>query len=199
MSIVAINLALIPKPIDLYHDINRALYSENDRSFLFDGNHIPHITLLQVYVSQDDLLDLWGLVAARVASYNLRRQEGVSFVSKEDGSALLMLEPLEDLKALHQDIHELIAPFVRVPEVPAEAFREPPSDSGIHCVANFREIHSLEKFEPHITLGKGLIPEEFDQQGRAQFPLHLECTKFVLARLGRNGTIPSQAYYSVNV
>jgi hypothetical protein len=109
-NIVAIDVALLPPPgiwdwaVDLSKEINRGI----EQKIILDKTHLPHVTLLQMYVNCNDLKKIFDSVTTILQDFqslNLNAQEiVVTTPGTEERWISIKIEKAKDLERLHKEI-----------------------------------------------------------------------------------------------
>lgn len=159
---IAIDVLLtLPEDIKLQAlEMNEAILSEHPDNFRLDEDHIPHITLLQCYISQSDLpqvttairhLDLaLGNDTLSIENLQYKTDQKESFAS-------LGVKKSQALLRLHKAVIETVKPFI-VNYGDQNAYIQnrdasPIDQFTIDYVPKFISDHSFENYNPHISLG----------------------------------------------
>jgi 2'-5' RNA ligase len=164
ISVTAIDIALEPDATMVQHAkiANARLLKAYPNGFALDATHHPHITMLQQFVRTDDLDKVYAainkaLADERPTSWKLKAFKYYYIPSPPIGVAGIVVEPTPDLLRLQQKIIDAVAPFT-VKNGTAAAFVT--TEEGrdiqeglINYVANFVQIASGKKFNPHVTTG----------------------------------------------
>jgi 2'-5' RNA ligase len=160
-----------------------AARSQGSERLRFDATHLPHITLVQMFVRAASLPALIERIDPIIDSHwrsfpplVLR----VTGVGSSITAAHFVIEPNPSFQALHEELMHAVQPFEEFGGT-AEAFYsngEPPRDGDVAWVARFRAKSSHENFYPHITLGVGQ-PLEFRE------PFEFTSDRAAVCRLGR--------------
>ena len=179
-SLLAIDVALLlpPRAYDLVTQLNARLAGPPD-GFRFDADHLPHVSLVQQFVPATDLPLLTaevGAVLSATAPLTLvaerLRSSGVT--------TLLDLAPTRPLATLHARLMDRLAPF-DMTAGDADAFLaagEPVRARDVEWVTRFRTAAAYAAFEPHVTLGAGVLDD-------AAPALEFEARQVAVCRLGR--------------
>jgi len=172
---LAIDVAFL-LPHSLNHSLtalNRTLRLTPD-GFQFDATHLPHLTLVQQFAKENDLEEI-----TRVIKDLLPHQAPVELVTTRISHAhvasTLGIRRTDELVALHRRLLGGLAPF-RARADGRDAFwtdGDTPRTADIEWVAMFREQASLERFDPHITIGVGAIAAHVDTTSFAAAELAL--------------------------
>lgn len=179
----AIDIALL-LPDSLSHSLmalNRTLQAPPD-GFYFDSTHLPHLTLVQQFVQRNDLEAI-----ASVVEEVVQNQAPLALVTTDIScahvSSTLGVGPSRELAALHRRLMERLEPFhVEVDRNDqADAFwtdDDGPRPADIDWVATFREQSALQRFDPHITIGAGMLTARVA-------PTPFVATQLAMCQLGR--------------
>ena len=164
--VTAIDIALEPDATMIQHamDANVHLRKSFPKGFALDEAHHPHITLLQQFVSTDDLDKVFAAANAILArekpkAWTLKAIRYYYIPSPPIGLAGIVVEPTADLHRLQDELIAAIEPYTVKTGTPAAFF----SDEGgrdiqkslIDYVANFVTDAAGKHFNPHVTIGVG--------------------------------------------
>ena len=147
--------------------------------FRFDAGHLPHVTLVQQFVPAADL----PLMAAEVGAVLASTAPLMLTAERLASSGLttsLVVAATRPLATLHARLMDRLAPF-DMAAGDADAFiaeDEPPRARDVEWVTRFRTAAAYGSFEPHVTLGAGVL----DDPAPA---LEFEATRVAICRLGR--------------
>ncbi len=179
-SLLAIDIALLlpPRAQALVEQLNARL-APPPEGFRFDAGHLPHVSLVQQYVPATDL----PLLAAEVGAV-LSTAAPLTLVAERFGSSglttSLFLTATSPLTTLHTGLMDRLAPF-DMAAGDADAFLaddEPPRARDVEWVTRFRTAAAYAAFEPHVTLGAGVLDD-------AAPAFELEAAQVAICRLGR--------------
>jgi 2'-5' RNA ligase superfamily len=179
MSVVAIDIAILPPP-DLSQravDLSAQLPKEESEGLLLGPDYLPHITLLQQFVDENDLptlLDGVEAVLQRHAPIALRVTGG----GMGSRSVWMEIEQTAALHDLHAQLLEIAQPFDgRVGD--RQAFVDGEArDRDVKWVSGYRTVSSGVRFRPHITLGHAARPPQIE-------PFTFEASTVAACHLGR--------------
>ena len=181
-ALLAIDIAvLLPDPLlqPVLH-LNAAL-PPPPGGLRFDDTHLPHVTLAQQFIAAAQLPDvihettaaLRGVPSLRLLPAGLSRGRTTSTVR---------LEPTAALNCLHTRLMDRLRQFECVKEGDGTAFLsaggEPARDADVDWVRQFRDHAAYERFDPHVTIGVGSLPEPGPLPAAA-------ATRVALCQLGR--------------
>jgi hypothetical protein len=178
--VTAIDVALEPDAVMIQHAKanNNRLRKAYPDGFALDATHNPHITMLQQFVPTADLDKVYAALSNSLADEKPTRWKLKAFKyyyipMPPLGVAGIVVEPTPDLDRLQKTIIEAVAPFA-VKTGTASAFMSTEEGRDIQgllldYVANFVQIGSGQKFNPHVTTGvanesylKVMLAEPFD-------------------------------------
>ena len=179
-SLVAVDAAiLLPRAAqEVVARLNAQLAGPPD-GFRFDATHLPHVTLAQQFVPAADLPLVTAEVGAVLASFPPLTLTAERFASSGLTTSLV-LAATRSLDAIHTRLMDRLAAF-DMTAGGADAFLadgEPPRARDVEWVTRFRTAAAYGSFEPHVTLGVGVL----DAPAPA---LEFEAEEVALCRLGR--------------
>ncbi|MBI1955422.1 MAG: 2'-5' RNA ligase family protein [Acidobacteria bacterium] len=186
-DVMAVDVALLlPEAVqERVRAINAALWEQEKAGFQFDATHLPHITLVQHFVRQKNMLALVESIDSILHSISpllLRITE----VGKMHTTSHFLLERTPELQNLHERLMDAIAPLEEPPGTTAAfaffANGEPARPSDVEWVAQYRSQASRNHYWPHITLGVG-SPKESPKE--AIEPFDFAASRVALCHLGR--------------
>jgi 2'-5' RNA ligase len=178
--VTAIDIALEPDATMIQHAKanNARLLGVYPKGFALDATHNPHVTLLQQFVRTTDLDKVYAAADKVLANYKPTswKLKAVKYYYIPDppiGIAGIVIEPTQDLIRLQQELLDAVAPFtVKTGTAAAFVTNEEGRDIQeglINYVANFVQIGSGKKFNPHVTTGvateaylKEMLAEPFE-------------------------------------
>lgn len=196
---IAIDILLEPAPGTQARarELSAALRADHPAGFAFDTTHLPHVTLVQRYVYENDLDALLSGLAIVAEAHNpLALSLDVTGlqvrIDGDTGSASWRIASSPALQALADDCLAT-AQALAVAGGTAQAFvrnedGSPIRESTIRYVERFVPDHSGANYAPHLTLG----------HARAAFLRELEAAPFAafafapvalgVYQLGNHGT-----------
>jgi hypothetical protein len=160
---IAVDVALLlpPSVADEVRAINRRLYAQHPEGFLFDETHLPHITLLQLFVARSELPELYSRVGNLLVGHSPLTLKASGVI--DAGIAThLVLARTPRLQELHEELMIDTADLKSPASTPA-AFYGRPRDADIRWVQGFRGAAAFDRFQPHVTLGIATGSGEFLQ------------------------------------
>lgn len=196
-KIIAIDVLLTPsEEMDAQAiQLNTLMKQNNPETIKLDNNHIPHITLLQCFINEEDLPKinkaLEGLFET-IAQDSLKAESLFYYEEKEESFAMIRIEKSAQLMEIHNKTIELVKLYI-AKNGSEESFVQNPngspiSESTVTYVPEFVEKYSYENFDPHISLGvaqKTLL----DSLAQHVFkPIHFKPTSVSVYQLGDHST-----------
>lgn len=196
-KIFAIDVLLIPSEemVAQAIQLNKLMKENNPETIKLDENHVPHITLLQCFIKEEDIPKinkaLDGLFET-IAKDSLKAESLFYYEEKEESFAMIRVEKSAHLMEIHKKTIELVKPYI-VKNGSEKSFVQNPdgspiSESTVTYVPEFVEKYSYENFDPHISLGvaqKTLL----DSLAQHVFkPIHFKASSVSVYQLGDHGT-----------
>ena len=162
-KLIAVDVAILPPP-----DVSKramalsaALPDEESQGLRLDYEHLPHITLTQQYVREDELDTLFEHVDGVMARCPPLRIVATGS-GKGSHSVWITIERTPELVSLHEQLMEEIRGVERQGGTPAAFFDGDGRISDVLWVASYRLKSSFGDFLPHITLGHSAQPPAVD-------------------------------------
>jgi hypothetical protein len=182
---IAIDIALLlPNSLGLsLTALNLTLQTPPD-GFHFDATHLPHVTLIQQFAQRHDLKAIASVVD-NIVEHQLPLKLSTMDISCAHASSTLGVGLTDDLETLHRRLMERLQPFRdqrdRGDGNDQDAFLtdgDGPRAADIEWVSTFRQQSSLQRFNPHITIGVGTLAARVT-------PSPFLATQLALCQLGR--------------
>jgi 2'-5' RNA ligase len=179
-TLVAVDIAILPPPSVslLAIELSATLPQEWSQGLLLGrDDYLPHITLLQQFVSVDAMsafLDCVGEVAQRQRAITLRVTGG----GMGSSSVWMSIERTPALVDLHSSVLDAALSFDRVTGDASSFVGTDARDRDVQWVMGYRTSSSGPSFQPHITLGHAIRPP-------AIAPVDFEATTVAACHLGR--------------
>ena len=204
-TIIAIDVLLIPSK-EVYAQaiqLNSLMHQKNPETIKLDVGHIPHITILQCFIKEEDLPKvnhaLEGLF--ETIKNNTLTATSFSYDKKEEKSfAIISIEKSPPLLELHKRTIEIVKPYI-VENGSEKSFVQNPDgsqigESTLNYVPVFLGKYSYENFDPHISLG--VAPKIFlDSLAENVFkPIEFQAASLSIYQLGDHGTAQKLLYKS---
>lgn len=178
-DLIALDVAILPPP-DVGRramELSASLPAEGAQGLTLDAEHLPHVTLMQLFVRENELDTAFGRIDDL-----LRGQEAMSLRvtggGKSNHTLWLAIERTADLVALHERLMETLRGVERQNGGPGAFFEGEGRVGDVMWVAGYRLKSSLEKFTPHITLGHGEVAPDVK-------PFAFDATTIAACHLGR--------------
>lgn len=176
-------------------ELNGLMKQNNPETIKLDENHIPHITLLQCFINEDDLpkvkKSLEGLYE-KIKNDMLHAESLFYYKEKEESFAMIAVGESPQLLKLHEKAIELVEPFI-VYNGNAESFIQNPdgsaiSESTVSYVPEFVDKHSYKNFDAHISLGVAQSVLLDSLAENVFKPIPFKATSISVYHLGDHGT-----------
>lgn len=157
--LIALDVAILPpQPVAARAiELSASLPTEESQGLLLGPDYLPHITLLQLFVSSDDLnacLDRVGEAVATCLPMRLRMTSGAT----GRNTVWMEIERAPVLVQLHTRLLDAALPFERSGGDATAFYDGDARDRDIGWVAGYRATSSGALFRPHITLGHATHP-----------------------------------------
>ena len=180
-GLLAIDIALLLPPalLEPALRLNAALLPP-PHGLRFDATHLPHLTLAQQFVPAAQLPAVTDAAAAALGGVGPLRLLPAG-IGRGRTAATLRLAPTADLTRLHTRLMDRLGPFESATGTAAAFYAaggEPARDADVDWVRRFRTAAAYERFDPHVTVGVGPLPEA------APLPA-ADAVRVALCQLGR--------------
>lgn len=198
----AVNVLLLPDDAARTRaiELNMLLRDDLGDGFAFDATHLPHVTLLQLYVRDDDLASLYEVVdaVAREAQVGAVRLDSDGMSGGALGTppgvvvAAVDFAPTLEVLRLHETVLAAAGPLGVAGGSPDAFFSlpgEPPVNADtVAYVRGFIPEHSGEHYAPHMSVGlaRDLLVEQLRDDPLLRF--ELRPAALAVCRLGDHGT-----------
>lgn len=181
-KLVAVDLAILLPPDIAERAVaySAALATDESGGPRLDAEHLPHITLTQQFIREDELDG-----AFERADMVLRAQPPLRVHATGEGRSghtiWISIERTPDLIALHDALMDALRGYERTEGGPGAFFGGDARVGDVMWVAGYRLKSSAGHFTPHITLGHGtqaprIAPFSFDATAVAACHLGRFCT-----------------------
>jgi 2'-5' RNA ligase len=162
--LIAIDVLLQPggKMLEEAAKWNARMREQSPEGFELDEQHAPHITLIQRFIAESDLVSLLAAVDRVKSKFDIASMQmtatGLYHIpSGKIGVAGIVIEPSDELLALQQAVIEAVNPFARaggdesafVPDATGTPF----DPLLFKYVDTFVPNQTGKKFNPHVTIG----------------------------------------------
>lgn len=182
VNLIALDVAILP-PTDVSQQavaLSESLLTGGDDDLRLDAEHLPHVTLTQQFVREDEA-DLALEQIDRVLATQPRLRVLVTGAEKSGHTVWMAIDRTPELVALHEALMEALRGVERPGGTP-HAFADGNGRlADVVWVSGFRVKSSFGQFLPHITLGHGadapvIEPFAFDATTVAACHLGRFCT-----------------------
>ena len=152
-SLLAIDVAILP-PADVSARARAlsAALPQHGEGFRLDASHLPHITLIQSFVREEELE-----LAFEHVDEALRGRDGLQITvtggDKGGNSVSMAIERTPDLDEVHEALMHAMVGVERPGGTPAAFFEGDARIADVLWVTGYRLKNSFGSFAPHITLG----------------------------------------------
>jgi hypothetical protein len=165
MDLTAIDVLLDPDHVMVEQALaaNAALRTNFSSGFALDGDHAPHITVLQRFVRTSDLTEALSAVAEAVAPLDwatMRLEATGYYYLPMDGLGLagITVATTPTLLDLQATLIGILSPYSE-PQADRHAFVDAPDSPTIGLTADyiaaFVAEHAGARYNPHVTVGVG--------------------------------------------
>lgn len=187
--LLALDVAILPPRHvnQLAIELSAALPSNESHGLRLDDTHLPHVTLTQLFVREDEL-DLAYQKIDETLKGVPPLQLMITGAEKGATSIALTIDNTPELQQLHERLMEALRGVER-PGGTAHAFAGGKARVGdVLWVSSYRLAAAFAKYWPHITLGHGnkapdVAPVSFQASQIAVCHLGRFCSCHVVKRL----------------
>ena len=178
-TLIAIDAVLLPPPevARMAIALSRAMPANESQGLVLDDEHVPHVTLAQLFVTAsrlDAALDRVGAVARGVEPLRI----SVSGGARGSSSVWMSIERSRAISLLHQRVMAVLEPFATLGGNAAAFYGGDARPEDVAWVAGFRTSASFDRYSPHITLGHASAPPSIS-------PFEFEAATLAVCHLGR--------------
>ena len=161
MKLVALDVALLPPvPVrSVAEELSAGLPAAESQGLRLDRTHLPHVTLTQQFIRDNELdaaLERIDHVVATAPPLELR----VSGGGKGRSAVWMELEPHAALIELHESLMNELRGFERPAGGPAAFFDHDARPGDVIWVSSYRLRSAYSEYRPHITLGHASAPPQ---------------------------------------
>jgi 2'-5' RNA ligase len=178
-KLVALDVALLPPPDIAQRAIeySAALPAADAQGLRLDAEHLPHVTLTQQFVREEELPAVCDRIDDVVRGRRTPRVLATG--SGQSGHTLwIAIERSPELVELHEALMEALRGFERPEGGPGAFFAGEGRIGDVIWVSGFRLKDSFGAFLPHITLGHGAEPPDIE-------PFAFDAPTLAACHLGR--------------
>jgi 2'-5' RNA ligase len=178
-KLIALDVAVLP-PADVSKRamaLSAALPEEESPGPRLDADHLPHITLTQQFVREDELETAFDHIDCVLREWPPMRIIATGG-GKGSHSVWIAIERTPELASLHERLMEGLRGVERQGGTPAAFEGGDGRVSDVLWVAGYRLKSSFSDFVPHITLGHGAEPPSIE-------PFAFDAATVAACHLGR--------------
>ena len=162
--LIAIDVLLRPdaKMLEEAAKWNAQMREQSPEGFKLDEEHAPHITLIQRFIAESDLVSVLAAVDRVKSTFDIAKMQmtanGLYHIpSGKIGLAGIVIAPSDELLALQEAVIEAVNRFARTGG-DASAFVPDPSGTPFapflfQYVDTFVPARTGKKYNPHVTIG----------------------------------------------
>jgi hypothetical protein len=178
-ELIALDVAVLPPPDVGARAIalSAALPADDSPPLRLDAEHLPHITLMQLFARVNELEMVTAKVDETVRGAG-PMQLRVSGSGAGSNTVWMAVDRAEALVILHERLMEALRGLERPDGGPAAFFGDDARLRDVIWVAGYRLKSSFHHFEPHITLGHAPEPPAIE-------PFEFQADTVALCHLGR--------------
>ena len=178
-KLVALDVAILPPPDVAQRAVacSATLPAEGSQGLRLDAEHLPHVTLTQQFVREDEMdavLACIGDVCASLPPFRALATGG----GKSGHTLWITIERTPEIVALHERLMEALRGYERPEGGPGAFFNGEGRMGDVIWVSGFRLKAGFGEFAPHITLGHGKEPPVIE-------PFAFDATTVAACHLGR--------------
>jgi 2'-5' RNA ligase len=181
-KLIALDVAILP-PADVAERLmalSASLPAEEPPALRLDGDHLPHVTLTQQFVREDELDAAFAHIDTVLHEAGPLRLTATG-ADRQGHTLWIAIERTPALTALHERLMEALRGLERPEGTPAAFFDHDARLADVLWVAGYRLKSSFGAFSPHITLGHGSDPPAVE-------PFSFDATRIAACHLGRHCT-----------
>lgn len=178
-TLIALDVALLPPPdvSKMAVEYSAALPAEGSDVLRLDADHLPHITLTQQFIRQEELDAAYERLDDVLRDYP--PIDLVVLSAESSGQTIsLSVGRTPELVALHERIMEVLRGFERAEGGPGAFVGGEGRVGDVLWVSGYRLKSSFAEYRPHITLGYGEAPPSVE-------PFRFRVTTAAACHLGR--------------
>jgi hypothetical protein len=178
-KLLAVDVAILPPPDVTQRAIalSASLPAEGSQGLRLDAEHLPHVTLMQLFVRAGEL----DMAFERITDV-VRDRPPLRLVVTGGGQSnhtvWMTVQRTPDLLALHERLMEELRGVERQSGSPTAFFEGDARVGDVMWVTGYRLASSLEQYTPHITLGHADAPPDIE-------PFAFDASTVAACHLGR--------------
>ena len=178
-TLIAVDIALLP-PADIRAravEISAALPAAESHGLRLDDDHLPHITLTQLFIRSDEREAVFEKVD-EVLRGRPPLHLTITGGGKGNHSVFMAVDPTPELRDLHDQLMGAVRGFERPSGMPAAFLGGDARVGDVMWVSSYRLKSAFTSYTPHITLGHA-------EQPPAVAPMSFTATTVAACHLGR--------------
>jgi 2'-5' RNA ligase len=178
-KLLAVDVAILPPPDVTQRAIglSASLPHEGSQELRLDAEHLPHVTLMQLFARESELDTAFDRVTDVVRDRPPLRLL-VSGGGQSNQTVWMTIQRTPELLALHERLLEALRGVERQGGSAAAFFEGDARVGDVMWVTGYRLKSSLEQYTPHITLGHASAPPGIE-------PFAFDATTVAACHLGR--------------
>ena len=178
-TLLALDVAILPPPDvgERAARLSATLPADQSQGLRLDADHLPHITLTQLFVRSDDLDAIFECLDDALRGQPPMTLQ-VTGGGKGTGSVWMAVERTAAISRLHGRLMDALHRFERPGGGPAAFVAGDARQGDVAWVTGYRRTASLGAYTPHVTLGHADEPPRID-------PFTFEATTVAACHLGR--------------
>jgi len=177
--LLALDVAILPPPpvSNRAIELSATLPAADSLGLRLDDDRLPHITLTQQFVQEQDIDDVLAKIESTITNYDTLHLN-VTGLGRGQNTVWMAIAAAPDLVELHRELMDALRHFER-PDGTSAAFVDGDARSGdVAWVVGFRRTSSYAAFQPHITLGHSWTSPAIE-------PLAFDASTIAACHLGR--------------
>lgn len=155
---IACDVVLLP-PLEIMEKaiaINRKIVESGNSEIVLDKERcLPHITLAMGCLKEEEMREVDNVLKDTAKSFTPIK---LRIIPSKGVKAWFRIEKNGEIEELHGSVMKNMGPFFSYDVTKDMLYKEKDEeihDVTIHYIKNFSREHSLENYEPHITVGHG--------------------------------------------
>lgn len=178
-ELIALDVAVLPprEVSETARQLSASLPADEFQGLRLDDEHLPHITLMQLFARVNELDQVYARVDEIIRDY-ARLPLRLTGGGQGTNSVWLAVEKTQQLVELHERLMEGLRGLERPDGGTGAFFDEDARLRDALWVSGYRLKSSFHHFAPHITLGHGSAPP-------AVTPIAFDAEAVAVCHLGR--------------